>query len=229
MEGIVNYIEKNDKYKNIFWKINTLIIPIFFFYYYYCYCQFCREYYRCTNGKGCLARKQVQRSDEDPTAYEVTYKGLHTCHNNPPTPIIQPQNELKTPLSYDNQINQSQQEPFLNIQTSLTIIDSGHDKQYDIPSSSNSNPKNNPMVSDDQPLWEDYFLDFMYPTAPEFNNFNNIVESAAKPPTQDVDSSFDRSSGQHRSSFGLGNSSYFPWFSLHVSILIFGLYCNKVV
>ncbi|KAK8690413.1 hypothetical protein V6N13_073947 [Hibiscus sabdariffa] len=41
-----------------------------------------RGYYRCThrNVQGCLARKQVQRSDEDPTIIEITYRGTHTCN-----------------------------------------------------------------------------------------------------------------------------------------------------
>ncbi|KAJ6826586.1 putative WRKY transcription factor 41 [Iris pallida] len=40
-----------------------------------------RGYYRCThrNSRGCLATKQVQRSDEDPFVMEVTYRGAHTC------------------------------------------------------------------------------------------------------------------------------------------------------
>lgn len=40
-----------------------------------------RGYYRCThrNSMGCLATKQVQRSDEDPFIMEVTYRGAHTC------------------------------------------------------------------------------------------------------------------------------------------------------
>ncbi|XP_027338921.1 probable WRKY transcription factor 53 [Abrus precatorius] len=40
-----------------------------------------RGYYRCThrNVQGCLATKQVQRSDEDPTVFEITYRGKHTC------------------------------------------------------------------------------------------------------------------------------------------------------
>ena len=41
----------------------------------------CRGYYRCTyrNVQGCLATKQVQKSDEDPMICEITYKGRHTC------------------------------------------------------------------------------------------------------------------------------------------------------
>ncbi|KAJ4956245.1 hypothetical protein NE237_013028 [Protea cynaroides] len=40
-----------------------------------------RGYYRCThrNVQGCLATKQVQRSDEDPSIFDVTYRGKHTC------------------------------------------------------------------------------------------------------------------------------------------------------
>ncbi|XP_030966941.1 probable WRKY transcription factor 53 [Quercus lobata] len=42
---------------------------------------FPRGYYRCTHrhSQGCLATKQVQRCDEDPTIFEVTYRGRHTC------------------------------------------------------------------------------------------------------------------------------------------------------
>ncbi|KAJ9557341.1 hypothetical protein OSB04_011955 [Centaurea solstitialis] len=40
-----------------------------------------REYYRCTyrNTHGCCATKQVQRSSEDPSVFEITYLGKHTC------------------------------------------------------------------------------------------------------------------------------------------------------
>lgn len=40
-----------------------------------------RGYYRCShrNVLGCLATKQVQRSDEDPAIFEITYRGNHTC------------------------------------------------------------------------------------------------------------------------------------------------------
>ncbi|CAA0827215.1 Probable WRKY transcription factor 53 [Striga hermonthica] len=40
-----------------------------------------RAYYRCThrNTQGCLATKQVQRSDNDPSVFEVVYRGKHSC------------------------------------------------------------------------------------------------------------------------------------------------------
>ncbi|XVF80210.1 hypothetical protein PTKIN_Ptkin15bG0052900 [Pterospermum kingtungense] len=43
---------------------------------------FPRGYYRCTHrhSQGCLATKQVQRSDEDATVFEVKYRGRHTCN-----------------------------------------------------------------------------------------------------------------------------------------------------
>ncbi|XP_016496488.1 putative WRKY transcription factor 53 [Nicotiana tabacum] len=41
-----------------------------------------RSYYRCTYRlmQNCWATKQVQRSDDDPTLFEITYKGSHTCN-----------------------------------------------------------------------------------------------------------------------------------------------------
>ncbi|ONK55038.1 uncharacterized protein A4U43_UnF8320 [Asparagus officinalis] len=40
-----------------------------------------RGYYRCThrNTQGCLAMKQVQRSEDNPSIFNVTYRGTHTC------------------------------------------------------------------------------------------------------------------------------------------------------
>uniref|UniRef100_A0A0E0M019 WRKY domain-containing protein n=1 Tax=Oryza punctata TaxID=4537 RepID=A0A0E0M019_ORYPU len=40
-----------------------------------------RGYYRCThrNSQGCMATKQVQRTDQDATLFDVIYHGEHTC------------------------------------------------------------------------------------------------------------------------------------------------------
>ncbi|XP_073124646.1 probable WRKY transcription factor 41 [Henckelia pumila] len=40
-----------------------------------------RAYYRCTHRgtQGCLATKQVQKTDKDPSIFEVVYRGQHTC------------------------------------------------------------------------------------------------------------------------------------------------------
>lgn len=48
---------------------------------------FGRGYYRCThrNTQGCLATKQVQKSDKDSSLVEITYKGRHTCCTSQPS------------------------------------------------------------------------------------------------------------------------------------------------
>ncbi|KAJ6344017.1 hypothetical protein OIU76_005700 [Salix suchowensis] len=53
---------------------------------------FPRGYYRCTHrhSQGCLATKQVQRSDEDRSIFEVTYRGRHTCNQASPSPVASP-------------------------------------------------------------------------------------------------------------------------------------------
>ncbi|KAL3536722.1 hypothetical protein ACH5RR_000088 [Cinchona calisaya] len=61
-----------------------------------------RAYYRCThrNSRGCLATKQVQKSDMDPSMVEITYKGRHSCCNqaaNPPSKIISDGKEMPKP------------------------------------------------------------------------------------------------------------------------------------
>ncbi|XP_054776428.1 transcription factor WRKY45-2-like isoform X1 [Prosopis cineraria] len=43
--------------------------------------KFPRKYFRCTHrcDEGCQATKQVQRIDEKPHLYSITYSGKHTC------------------------------------------------------------------------------------------------------------------------------------------------------
>ncbi|XP_010035220.2 LOW QUALITY PROTEIN: probable WRKY transcription factor 53 [Eucalyptus grandis] len=65
-----------------------------------------RGYYRCThrNVQGCLATKQVQRSDDDPTIFEVTYRGRHTCNQHPAaviSPSLPPENQTDFNASVD--------------------------------------------------------------------------------------------------------------------------------
>lgn len=45
--------------------------------------KFPRSYCRCTYRKAekCLATKQVQRTDANPTIFDITYKGKHTCNH----------------------------------------------------------------------------------------------------------------------------------------------------
>jgi hypothetical protein len=85
----------------------------------------CRGYYRCThrNGQGCLATKQVQRSDEDPTIIEVTYRGRHTCSQSKPSKKDFP-SKLKiintSKSDKKNQLQQTQEASF-TLQAKLDV------------------------------------------------------------------------------------------------------------
>ncbi|KAL5200592.1 hypothetical protein ABZP36_021795 [Zizania latifolia] len=77
--------------------------------------KFPRGYYRCTyrNAQGCLATKQVQRSDSDLCVFDVTYHGAHTCHQkqrhatsppgcNPPPPHDQQDPSVELVRNFKN-------------------------------------------------------------------------------------------------------------------------------
>lgn len=55
-------------------------------------CRFPRAYYRCTHQKQylCPAKKLVQRLDDDPYMFELTYRGVHTCHMSSTAPSSAP-------------------------------------------------------------------------------------------------------------------------------------------
>lgn len=73
--------------------------------------QYPRSYYRCThkNDLGCQATKQVQRADDDPSVFEITYRGSHTCHTD--QRIIQ----IQLPFTIGSNINS-------NLGTSNTLV-----------------------------------------------------------------------------------------------------------
>ncbi|KAL1212870.1 putative WRKY transcription factor 41 [Cardamine amara subsp. amara] len=80
-----------------------------------------RSYYRCTfrNTQYCWATKQVQRSDGDPTIFEVTYRGKHTCsHGIPPPPEKRETKRKPTVVNYQNDL-------LNNLKTNLTVRTDG--------------------------------------------------------------------------------------------------------
>ncbi|CAN6569567.1 unnamed protein product [Malus baccata var. baccata] len=117
-----------------------------------------RGYYRCThrNVQSCLATKQVQRSDEDPTIFEITYRGKHTCTqastgtSTPPSPSpLQPERTERQNNLVDRQQNQqqSQQHTLLNLPEGLRVITEGLDTREELfPSFNSPSPLNNSYV-----------------------------------------------------------------------------------
>lgn len=116
-----------------------------------------RGYYRCThrNVQGCLATKQVQRSDEDTTIFEITYRGRHTC--NPASssgavtpPLQQPENQEQKPVTdsgeqttsshllppHHDQRQQHPQQLLLDLRNGLRIITDDLDRIHQPPFSS---------------------------------------------------------------------------------------------
>ncbi|KAJ4951022.1 hypothetical protein NE237_027854 [Protea cynaroides] len=88
-----------------------------------------RAYYRCShrNVQGCLATKQVQRSDEDPSTFDVTYRGRHTCiqasHLLPAIGSSENSNQRPKQSQHHHHIQQSEQaqEILFNFRTGLKV------------------------------------------------------------------------------------------------------------
>lgn len=102
-----------------------------------------RSYYKCThrNAQGCLATKQVQRSDDDPTIFEITYRGRHTCtqvSQQIPPPAALPGNQglmdSKDHQQFNLQPQQNQQQAqdmLLSFQSGLRVVTEGLDTPSD--------------------------------------------------------------------------------------------------
>ncbi|XP_042378865.1 probable WRKY transcription factor 41 [Zingiber officinale] len=114
-----------------------------------------RAYYRCTyrNATGCLAMKQVQRADDDPSVVDVTYRGEHTClQNQRPKPS---QGSLS--VAEEKEAPQDQQ-LLLNFQASLKVETEGlsSDNSFSFAST---------------PVSGGFSPSFVSPATPESSNF----------------------------------------------------------
>ncbi|XP_075522750.1 putative WRKY transcription factor 53 [Primulina tabacum] len=84
-----------------------------------------RSYYRCTyrHVQNCWATKQVQRSDDDLTVFDLTYKGRHTCNlsstNTVPPPATPEKQELE--LNYGHRFQGQQSQALPNFTNSLSV------------------------------------------------------------------------------------------------------------
>jgi hypothetical protein len=70
-----------------------------------------RSYYRCTyrNTQNCWATKQTQRSDEDPTIFDITYRGKHTCSSANQSAASPEKQKKKINTDNNNNTNMQQQ------------------------------------------------------------------------------------------------------------------------
>lgn len=94
---------------------------------------FCRSYFRCTHKptQGCKATKQVQKQEQDPEMFQITYIGRHTCNAGDQTQaktepfdhetIMDSDNTLAATISQDHVINAKVQEQENNV-SSVTVV-----------------------------------------------------------------------------------------------------------
>ncbi|KAI3884749.1 hypothetical protein MKW92_005694 [Papaver armeniacum] len=75
-----------------------------------------RGYYKCAykNAQDCLAMKQVQRSDEDTSIFNVTYRGKHTCTE---AEHLLPWKSENSPDQKNEKRLEKSQETIINFQT----------------------------------------------------------------------------------------------------------------
>ncbi|KAH7682350.1 WRKY domain-containing protein [Dioscorea alata] len=159
-----------------------------------------RGYYRCThrNARGCLATKQVQRSDSDPTIFDVVYRGEHTCSCEKPLSAVAhasasqqtgtQQSQYVAGEHQKQQLQQQQQQEnqlLLNFQTNLKVKTEGLDMEkheHDVSSFSFpstpigcSQPRHSFFAN--QANLDNHFMDsfsptFLSPTTSESNYFS---------------------------------------------------------
>ncbi|XP_022721148.1 probable WRKY transcription factor 41 [Durio zibethinus] len=149
-----------------------------------------RSYYRCTyrNTQNCWATKQVQRSDEDPTIFDVTYRGTHTCaHGNQAVrqPASPEKQEYKSNNLNNNNNQQLQsQDILLNFRKGLKVNTEGLDNKEMAPSfsfpsttsfgclKSENNSFSPSGVLDNNNVFGNFSSPFMSPDTPELNYFS---------------------------------------------------------
>ncbi|KAJ0239628.1 WRKY transcription factor 53 [Hirschfeldia incana] len=128
--------------------------------------KFPRSYYRCTHRstQNCWATKQVQRSDTDPTVFELTYRGTHTCQQGttPPShpPPASPEKRNTRPkLTTTTTTAQKSNDLLESLKTSLTVRTEGLDDADNV---------------------------FSFPNTPPFYDYNGTINDQFSSPIFDV-------------------------------------------
>nr|QWQ79429.1 WRKY7 [Juglans sigillata] len=145
-----------------------------------------RSYYRCTlrNSQNCWATKQVQRSDDDPNAFDITYRGRHTCSHATNLVPASPSPEKQEQKQYNNNNHNEQERPLdilRDIRSSLRIVTEDLDSKeitypFSFPSTSFGcmNSENNGFslsALDRNTLLDGFSSPFLSPATPESNYF----------------------------------------------------------
>nr|QAB07155.1 WRKY protein [Paeonia lactiflora]WAX53433.1 WRKY transcription factor [Paeonia lactiflora] len=145
-----------------------------------------RSYYRCTYRKirGCEATKQVQRSDEDPSIFDITFRGTHTCmpdtHSGPAIASPEKQKQkLKQNNHHDNQKQNQSKEILESFQTNLRVntenLDNKEVESFLYPSPSfgfMSESHASPSMFDNDNQFGNFFQSFISPASSESNYFS---------------------------------------------------------
>ncbi|XWS61638.1 hypothetical protein CRYUN_Cryun07bG0143800 [Craigia yunnanensis] len=147
-----------------------------------------RSYYRCTyrNTQNCWATKQVQRSDEDSTIFDVTYRGTHTCaHGKTIPPPASPEKQEHKSNNLNNNNNQQllSQDILLNFRKGPRLNTEGLDNKEMAPSfsfpstsfgclESEKHSFSPSGVLDNNNIFGSFSSPFMSPTTPELNYYS---------------------------------------------------------
>ncbi|KAF6173008.1 hypothetical protein GIB67_006384 [Kingdonia uniflora] len=164
-----------------------------------------RGYYRCTHRtfQGCMATKQVQRNDDDPSIIEITYRGKHVCvQASQRTRTLRPLNNI-----IDQEQNQNvQEEPkqrqpqphelLSNFQTHLKVKTENLDTRELAPSASFSFPSTTPIecTESKDPIFLNnsfmgsYSPQFLSPATSETNYYSTMNSFGGPPNFQTSDS-----------------------------------------
>ncbi|XP_045816081.1 probable WRKY transcription factor 30 [Trifolium pratense] len=191
-----------------------------------------RGYYRCThrNVQGCLATKQVQRSDEDPTIIEITYRGNHTCNMASLNPIENQETNIvnTNPQSFNHEKPNEQR--LNNLRTSLRVQTENLDFLNQSFAPLIHLPSTSELKFENHVLESSYAENFNSPSyvspansgighfsmSPSSSGFQNVASemiplatSAANTPTTTLDFPFDQFQfdGQN---FTFDHSPFFP-------------------